>query len=84
MKGSVHAGTFPLPVGIVPPLSQLEIGHLELKRPVDTCVKCILPLPDGNNWSLEKVLTYCHLNGSERITPAEELQCVSHRPMHTG
>lgn len=75
---------FPLPVWIVPPSSQLEIGHLELKRPADTCVKCILPLPDGNNWSLEKVLTYCHLNGSERIPPAGELHCVSHRPTRTG
>lgn len=84
VKGSVHAGVFPLPVWTVPALSRLETGHLELKRPVDTCVKCILPLPAGNNWSLEKVLTYCHLNGSETIPPAEELHCVSHRPTHTG
>lgn len=37
-------GCFPFPLWIVPSLSQLERGHLELKRPTDTCVKCILPL----------------------------------------
>lgn len=84
VKGSAHAGMFPFPLWIVPPLSQLEVGHLQLKRPEDTCFKCILPLADGNNWSLERALTYCHLTGSDIITSAEELLCVSHRPTDLG
>lgn len=64
-------GCFPFPLWIVPSLSQLERGHLELKRPIDTCVKCILPLPDGNNWSLEEALTGCGVSGSEWVAPAD-------------
>lgn len=71
-------GCFPFPLWIVPPLSQLERGHSELERPTDTCVKCILPLADGNNWSLEEVLTACGVSGSEGVAPAE-LQLVQHR-----
>lgn len=29
-------------------------------------------------------LTYCHLKGSDRTPPAEELRRVSHRPTHAG
>lgn len=58
-------GCFPFPLWTVPSLSQLESGHSELKRPTDTCDKCILPLPDGNNWSLEKVLTVMWMGQSE-------------------
>lgn len=68
---------FPFPLWTVPSLSQLESGHSGLKRPTDTCDKSILPLPDGNNWSLEKVLSVMWMGQSESHLQRSSSSCTT-------
>lgn len=84
VKGSVHAGKFPLTMWIVPPCSQLETGHQELKRPEDTCFKSILPLYQMEIFGALRKFSLIVIWMGQRQSHLQKSCTVSPGPTDTG